>query len=263
VLRLNNGNVEITFGTPSLCQQAKNMSWIYRPSLASNGRRVMWGKFVRRAIRYNPVVERLQRDVRSANSVSFVELGLIVPVASNSVIIDAGANVGVVTSKCARTGATVHAFEPNRSCYDILKRRFRYVPNVHIHHAGLMDRNCTLTLSTPIPHRNYDALETTVAASFVAERYDAPVVTEQVPCVDVADFVRSIGGKVSLFKMDIEGAEIAVIHRLLDEGLVGGITIAVVETHERFSPKIAEDTRLLKERVIADGFGDRFRFDWI
>lgn len=218
-------------------------------------------KAAKRAFRYHPLVERMQRDLRRSPGVRFDEIDLFVPVSDGGVVIDAGANVGAITSKLARTGATVHAFEPNRTCFNILKRRFRYLPNVHIHHAGLMDKDCTLTLSTPVPHKSYDAIDTTVAASFVAQSYDADVKTEEVPCVDVARFVRSVGGKVDLFKMDIEGAEIAVINRLLDQGLVP--RMAVVETHERFSPEIARQTDACKERVRSEGYADRFRFDWV
>lgn len=220
-------------------------------------------KSLQRSIRYHPLVERFQRELRIRDGVAFNEINLFVPVGGGAVIVDAGANVGAITSKCARTRATVHAFEPNRTCFEILRRRFRYMPNVHLHNAGLMDRDCTLTLSTPLPHRHYDAVDTTVAASFVANQYDAPVVSYEVKCIDVAAFVQSVGRRIALFKMDIEGAEVRVINRLLDQGLGERVTMAVVETHERFSPELAEQTKVLKERVKAEGLASRFRFDWV
>ena len=191
------------------------------------------------------------------------EIDLFVPATVGDVIIDAGANVGAITSKCARTGATVHAFEPNPVCYRILKWRFAAQPNVRIYNLGLMDRDCTLTLSTPVPHRQYDSIDTTVAASFVAEKFDAEVTKEQVKCIDIAEFVRGVGKPIALLKMDIEGAEIATINRLLDTGTIDQIKMAVVETHERFSPELAHETETLRQRLKKEGYSDRVRLDWL
>ena len=45
--------------------------------------------------------------------------------------------------------ATVHAFEPNPVCFEILKKRFSRLPNVRIYNQGVMDKPGSLTLSTP------------------------------------------------------------------------------------------------------------------
>ena len=74
-------------------------------------------KALYRKVRYNPWTERLQNAFRKEDSVHFDEIDLDVPAKPGDIIIDAGANVGDVTSKCARTGATVHAFEPNPVCF--------------------------------------------------------------------------------------------------------------------------------------------------
>ena len=215
-----------------------------------------------RHIRWNPAVELLQTRLRRRGHVNFDELDLFVPATKGDIIIDGGANVGGITSKCVRTGATVHAFEPNPVCYDILRRRFSLLPNVHVHQLGLMDKNCTLTFSTPVAHNGYNAIEATVAGSFVAEAFDADVKQERIECIDVYEFVESLDRPVALFKLDIEGAEVAVINRLVDTGAVERIKMAVVETHERFSPELALQTDELRERLKSKGLADRFRLDW-
>lgn len=220
-------------------------------------------KQVYRTIRFNPVVERAQYQLRRKDGVFFDEIDLFVPATLGDVIIDGGANVGAITSKCARTGATVHAFEPNPVCYGILRRRFAFQPNVHIHNQGLMDKNCTLTLSTPIAHKGYDTIDTTVAASFVADTYDAPVTQEQIECIDISDFVQSMGKPIALLKLDIEGAEVAVINRLIETGAINQIKFAVVETHERFSAEQARQTENLRERLKANDLTKKVRLDWI
>ena len=218
-------------------------------------------KELKRAIRHHPLVEQARNRLTWRAGVSFDEINLFVPLGPGDVVIDAGANVGAITSKCARTGATVHSYEPNPTCFAILQRRFAAMPNVHLHNLGLMDENCTLTLSTPIPHNKFDSVEVTIAASFIAPSFDADVVKEEIECVDIAGVVRQFS-RVALLKMDIEGAEIRALNRLLDEGLGNRIGMAVIETHERFSPEIAQQTCQLKERIRNSGFG-HWRLDWV
>lgn len=217
-------------------------------------------KWTYRSVRYNPLVERLQNALRHEAGVHFPEIDLFVAVRPGDMVIDAGANVGDVTSRCARTGATVHAFEPNPLCCAILKRRFAGLSNVTIHHAGVMDRRCSLSLSTPKAHDNYDDVEMTVAASFVVR--EDHVETVEVECVDLAEFIQSLG-RIALLKMDIEGAEISVLNHLLDTGVIDRVGVAVVETHERLSPELAVATGNLRQRIAANGLTDRVRLDWI
>ncbi len=145
-------------------------------------------KALYRKVRYHPWTERLQNVLRRQESVHFDEIDLDVPARPGDIIIDAGANVGDVTSKCARTGATVHAFEPNPVCFEILKKRFSRLPNVRIYNQGVMDKPGSLTLSTPVAHEQYDDLDTTVAASFVAPKSgDIEMRETEVECIDLAE----------------------------------------------------------------------------
>lgn len=220
-------------------------------------------EFIYRKIRCNPVVERVQTRLRRREGAFFHEIGLVVPATVGDIIIDGGANVGMMTSKFARTGATVHAFEPNPVCYGILRKRFAMQPSVHVHHLGLMDKECTLSLSTPVAHNGFDSIEVTVASSFVAETFDALTTEDQVKCIDASEFVLSLGKPVALLKLDIEGAEIAVLNRLMDTGAIDQVKFTVVETHERFSREQAEQTEILRERIEATGLSERVRLDWI
>jgi FkbM family methyltransferase len=221
-------------------------------------------KALYRRVRYNPWTERLQNVLRREASVHFDEIDLEVPARPGEIIIDAGANVGDVTSKCARTGAMVHAFEPNPVCFEILKKRFSRLPNVCIYNQGVMDRPGSLTLSTPVAHEQYDDLDTTVAASFVAPRSGNIQMREtEVECIDLASFIRELGRPVTLLKMDIEGAEVSVLNRMIDTGAIDEVELAIVETHERFSKELADATNALRERLSAAGMDQKVRLDWI
>ena len=221
-------------------------------------------KALYRKVRYHPWTERLQNALRKEATVRFDEIDLDVPARPGDIIIDAGANVGDVTSKCARTGATVHAFEPNPVCFEILKKRFSRLPNVRIYNQGVMDKPGSLTLSTPVAHAQYDDLDTTVAASFVAPKSGEIAMREtEVECIDLANFIRELGRPVTLLKMDIEGAEVPVLNRMIDTGAIDEVQLAIVETHERFSDELADATNALRERLSAAGMDRKIRLDWI
>ena len=221
-------------------------------------------KTLYRKVRYHRWVERAQNMLRGEPGVSFPDIGLFVPAGAGDLIIDAGANIGDLTSQFARTGATVHAFEPDPLCYRILDERFANLPNVHLHHAGLMDRATTFTLRTPLAHSHFDAIESTIAASFFAPMPEgAETVETEVECVDVAEFISSLSRSVAILKMNIEGAEIPVLNRLIDTEVIDQVQLAVVQTHERLSPELVEPTTALRQRIAVRGLSNKIRLDWL
>ena len=218
-------------------------------------------KFLRRNIRYNPSVERAQQMLR-LNSTLFLEpIRLKIQTKPGDILIDCGANVGDVTSTLARTGATVYAFEPDPLCFSVLSKRFSSTPNVTCFHRGVMDRNCSLTLNSPVAHEQWDDLDSTVSSSFVDSHlpHDRQTTVE---CIDLSEFVLALSGKVRLLKIDIEGAEIPVINRLIDTSAIDLIDLAVVETHEVQQPLLFQPTEALRQRIQDLGYQSKFRFDW-
>jgi len=216
----------------------------------------------KRRIRFNPIVERAQARLRRETGVSLPEIKLFVPCGPGDIIIDAGANIGQLTSRFARTGATVHAFEPNPHCYALLKRRFSLLPNVKLHHAGVMDRECTLTLESTAPYDGHDVFDASTSSSFFSSS-TGELDKVDVNCIDLAKFIRGLEKRVALLKMDVEASEIPVINHLMDTGAIALVEMAVVETHERFSPEIAKQTEELRERIARAGLSDRVRLDWL
>ena len=160
----------------------------------------------------------------------------------------------------------MHAFEPNPLCFKIISWRFAALSNVQCHHKGVMDRACTLTLETPVKiTEQQDHVDVTVASSFVNPSLEeaGAVNSVEVECIDLADFIAKLEKPVKLLKMDIEGAEVAVLNHLLDRGLMDRVELAVVETHERFSPELAQGTEALRARIADAGLASRVRLDWV
>jgi FkbM family methyltransferase len=221
-----------------------------------------FGKYLRRKIRYDARVERAQQILRMNPRLFLAPIGLEVRTKSGDILIACGANVGDVTSTFARKGATVYAFEPDPLCFSVLAKRFALTPNVTCFHQGVMDRNCSLTLKRPRAHENWDDLDSTVSSSFIHE--DLPHSRQTtVNCIDLSEFIFSLNDRVQLLKIDIEGAQIPVINRLIDSGAIELIDMALVETHEKQQPSLSLETDSLRRRIKALGYESKFRLDWV
>lgn len=226
---------------------------------------VLLSKGVTRGLRYNRFTEKLRSYLLKSNEIALDNIALRLAISPGDIVLDCGANVGDITSKFARSGATVYAFEPNKLCFDIITKRFALMPNVHCLNNGMMDCNCQLDLATPEPHAGFDALDTTLAASFKVEglRTDHyEIKRESVACVDVDHFIRSLGKRVRLMKIDIEGSEIQVINRLIDTNAIDLIDYLVVETHEKQMPHLLENTNALRSRINRLGLDKKINLDW-
>ena len=224
-----------------------------------------WRTKIRRTIRYSGLGERLAMYFKKTTVVALPELGITHQVGPGDLVIDCGANVGDITSRFARTGATVHAFEPNPICFDILRKRFGGTANVILHNKGVMAEPGVLPLRIPRID-GLDAVTSTVASSFLDREinplHDDDEVVE-IECVDFPAFVMSLDPPVKLLKMDIEGAEVAVLDAMMDRGAMDRIEFAIVETHDRFSPEQAASTDRLRERIARSGMHDKIRLDWV
>ncbi len=223
-------------------------------------------KAVYRAVRYHWLAERLLSTLAPTPRLALPEVGLEIAVRPGDVILDCGANVGDITSRFARTGAEIYAFEPNPGVFRILSRRFRGLSRVHCLNRGVMDRECQLSLNIPAPRASSDAIDVSVAASFVGHAGNTPEGTMQqvdIPCVNLAEFVRSLGKNVRLLKLDIEGAELAVLNSLLDSGMIHRIDHVLVETHEKQMPQLLAETDALRNRLRAEGLDAKVRLDWV
>jgi len=177
------------------------------------------------------------------------------------VAIDCGANVGKFTVPMAKTGATVYAFEPNPDAYAELVKATASFPNVRALQAAATTGPGPVKLFL---HRysEDDPVHFSSGSTLVAGkrnvREDHYTMVEGIP---FAEFVRDLGARVRLLKMDIEGAEVAILNRLLDERLHERIDQVFVEVHDRQNKSLAEPTRLLRERLAALGAG-HIRLDW-
>lgn len=220
---------------------------------------------VYRFIRYHPIVEFLMTKLRATNVADFSSAGVTIKVQKSDIVIDCGANVGDITSRIARTGATIYSLEPNPLCYSMIRRRFSMLSNVQCINKGAMDRAQTLELKTPRATKDFDRITSTASASFVnpfgGAKTDS-LETHLVECIDLCAWIENTTDHVRILKMDIEGAEVAILNKLIDNGTTEKIDHILVETHERFSPALAAETAALRKRIEDLGLKDKINLDW-
>jgi FkbM family methyltransferase len=150
------------------------------------------------------------------------------------ICLDLGANVGLFTARMAATGAQVHAFEPDPLAHEALTRATAHLPNVTRHAAAIGVEDGTASLSRPHDFAA-DPLTRTTGSSLVRRgRKMQPGAGLSVPVTGLFGFLDGLPRPAALIKMDIEGAEWAILDQIMQGRGAGRFDRLFVETHERF-----------------------------
>ncbi|WP_279144829.1 FkbM family methyltransferase [Helicobacter pullorum] len=87
----------------------------------------------------------------------------------------------------------------------------------------------------------------------------------EVEMLDFREFLKDIiqkHHKISLIKIDIEGAEFDVLDSLIEQKLYENVEYIMVETHERFFENSKEKIENLKSKITKNNIQNIF-LDWI
>lgn len=184
-----------------------------------------------------------------------------IPLIGDDIAVDCGANVGDVTEHLAASGATVYAFEPNPFAFEVLARRFLGRPNVHCFQQGVLDRQDVQRLYFH-ESSDQDEVHWSTGSSLLdfkgnvrRDKYVDTVV------ISLSDFIASLGGRVKLLKLDVEGVEGAIVRSLISTGVIHRIDHVFVETHERKIPELKADTDELR-RMLKSMNLTHVNLDW-
>ena len=179
----------------------------------------------------------------------------------DDIVVDCGANVGIITTMLAETGATVHSFEPDPGAFQKLKEQFASVPNVVLHNQAVGTKDETLPIYMS-KNRQEGSVEGSVSTSLLNE--SNKVSSESEHSVAVIDFLKFLDGLASyprLVKIDIEGFEVALLEKMFETGIVSKIGKIFVETHEKQIPSLRSRTFALIDK--ANGLPENnVNMDW-
>ena len=172
--------------------------------------------------------------------------------------IDCGAHVGNVTAAFAATGARVIAFEPNPAAFASLRRRFEDADNVRCVNAAVSDRGGRARLYL---HRSAaeDPVKWAVGSSLFAAKGNVDAATSvEVETVDLDGVIRELP-RVDLLKLDVEGAEVPILARMIETGRLIRIGLVLVEMHDTKIPDLRQAGAELRKRLTA---WPNVRLDW-
>ncbi|MFC4311862.1 FkbM family methyltransferase [Steroidobacter flavus] len=154
----------------------------------------------------------------------FVRREYDIDVPTATVILDAGAHIGLATVFFAERfrGATVISIEPEATNFDVLCKNVSAYPRVRPMRAGLWSRSTWLRIENP------DA----ATWSFRVLESDQPT---DIRAVSIPDVMQLHGlDHIDILKMDIEGAELEVLTHNADWlSKVGNL---MIELHDRYRP---------------------------
>jgi len=178
---------------------------------------------------------------------SFKLIPILQKLNKDSVVIDCGANIGDITKKFASTGATVHSFEPDPPAFDLLKKRFENTPNVILYKQGVWDKETDITLFTHEDQQN-DELAYTVGSSIISSKKNIDKEKKQIiHVIDLSAFIIKLGKRINIIKLDVEGAETAIIQKILNDKTYCLFDKMYVETHETKIPGQREELKKIKQ----------------
>ncbi len=165
------------------------------------------------------------------------------------IAIDCGANVGEITVKLAKTGASVYAFEPNPYAFGKLQDKTRGLQNVVCLNKGVWDRNTTTRLYFHREAGKNQEFWSFASSIFQTKSNVDPDHFIDTEMIDLAEFISHLNKPVSLLKIDIEGAECEVLEKILLTGIHKKIKLTLVETHDRKIPGLQEKTNRIRSRI--------------
>jgi FkbM family methyltransferase len=186
---------------------------------------------------------------------------LIQKLTPDDIVIDCGANVGDITRAFAETQATVYVFEPDPFCFSILAKKFSNSSNVQLFNKAVGIENSTISLYRAenfVEDPEFLSQSSSVYASKKNICGSSAIEVEQ---IDFVAFVQTLPKKVTILKIDIEGAEVPIIEHLLDTNAIERIDYIFAETHEKQIPDLFERTVALRTR-IAEEQRSNINLDW-
>ena len=196
----------------------------------------------------------------------YISLWKLRPLLANlneqSLVLDCGANIGEISQQFLNTGAEVIAFEPDPTAFALLEKRFSGKQGIQLINKAVWTEDTRLTFYLH-EDRKEDLAELTVSSSVYANKKNVSQEYKlEVEALDLIDFIEKLDRRVSLIKIDIEGAETDILFKMIEAETYKKFDLAVVETHESKIP--GQDKEIEKIRALFEDKGiDNIKLNWI
>lgn len=214
---------------------------------------------------YDKLKRRQARNERAHFARGLMQ-GILSMLKPGDVVLDCGANVGDVTLPLAKTGATVHAFEPDPYAFEALSERVKEHGNVVLHNAAVGAEPGQLRLMRAA---NFDENPKAGSVKSTLISGGRNINESEGIDVDVIDLPAMLQdlvathGEVAFLKMDIEGAELDLLERLHAQSAFANIRLTVAETHENKFADLRPRFAALRETVSQAYPITHVNLDWI
>ena len=211
------------------------------------------------------LIRRQKRNMRKAWAEGYMT-AITALLRPGDLVLDCGANMGVVTGVLAATGADVIAYEPDPYAFSTLQTKFGNSPNVTLVNAAVGVGAGTVRLMRADNFGdNPDGASVKSTILDGGRRIDADNSVE-VPLLDFPTLVRDLvaqRGEIVFVKMDIEGAELEILEVMDREDLFTSIRALVAETHERKFKELRDRYKALRDTVAEKYPPGKVNLDWI
>lgn len=210
---------------------------------------------------------RQERNMRHAGAHGMMQ-GILSMLKPGDIVLDCGANVGDVTGPLAKTGAQVHAYEPDPFAFGRLTKACGDLENVTLHNAAVGVSSGTIRLMRAdnfASNPKGASVKSTVISGGrrIDEDHENTIEVELVNLIDVIKGFTREHGEIAFLKMDIEGAELDLLEKMDSENLFDNIRLTVAETHEKKFKSLAPRFEALRQSISEKHPITRVNLDWI
>lgn len=175
------------------------------------------------------------------------------------VFIDGGAHAGVFSDVVLACGGHCYAFEPNVYLASFLKELYKNNDKISVYQQALGIENKKAMFYNP-----GDDLVSQGAGVVKIESWGHKDAYE-VEIINFCEFLQNLiskHGKITLVKLDIEGAEFEILEQIIHQKLYKHIEYIMAETHERAFSDGALKMQRLKNLIESNRIKNIY-LDWI
>ena len=175
--------------------------------------------------------------------------------------VDLGANVGSFTAEIASKVFKVHAFEPDPWAFRQLEERTKDMDNVVLYNTAVGHGSGTVTLYQHPKMKSNKMLSTVSSIIDESRMVRDDSVAVKVEKIDFVEFLSRSNETFGILKIDVEGAELEILERLIDSDQLNRFEYIFCETHEPELPHLLARFDALRKHANSIA-SPKINLDW-